>query len=227
MQLPVRPAADETAQVTADLPTSATKTKFGYALRELHCDDEAVDDQLSTIFMRCSLLSELVKGLACTACQSSTLAVRAVVCALGVACMLETHCTSCGEILNKTYSSDRLGGVKSSSAPFVVVRSLVSATMDMGVGHNGLVKLCRHMDMPAMHHSSFNIHMKEVTSANMRLVTSVLDEAAQVVRKAHKDLDPSIDENGIFDIAVSYDGMWMTRGFKSMYGAGCVVDVIT
>ena len=174
--------------------------------------------------MRCSLISELVKGLACTACQSSTLAVD---CALGVVCTLETHCTSCGEILNKTYSSNRIGGLKSSSAPFVVVRSLVSATMDMGVGHSGLVKLCRHIDMPAMHHSSFNTHMKEVTSTNMRLMTSVLDEAAQVVRKAHKELDPSIDENGIIDITVSYDGTWMTRGFKSMYGAGCVVDVIT
>ena len=58
-------------------------------------------------------------------------------------------------------------------------------------------------------------------------MTSVLDEAAQVVRKAHKELDPSIDENGIIDITVSYDGTWMTRGFKLMYGAGCVVDIIT
>ena len=137
LQLPVRPAADETAQVTADMPTSATKTKFGCALRELLCDDEAVDDQLSTIFTRCNLLSELVKGLACTACQSSTLAVRAVDCALGVVCTLETHCTSCGEILNITYSYE---------------------------------------------------------------------------------LDPSIDENGIIDITVNYDGTWKTHGFKSMYG---------
>ncbi|KAK2169478.1 hypothetical protein NP493_1187g00000 [Ridgeia piscesae] len=100
------------------MPTSATKKTFGYAQRELHCDDEAVDDQLSTIIMRCSLISELVKGLACTACQSSTLAVD---CALCVVCTLETHCTSCGEILKKTYSSNRIGGLKSSSAPFVVV----------------------------------------------------------------------------------------------------------
>ena len=71
-----------------------------------------------------------------------------------------------------------------------------------------------------MHHSTFNTHMKKVTSANMRLVTSVLDEAAQVVRKAHKELDLSIDENGTIDITVSDDG-------TSMYGVGCVVDVIT
>ena len=79
--------------------------------------------------------------------------------------------------------------------------------------------------MPAMHHSSFNTHMKEVISANM--VTSVLDEATQVVPKAHKELDPSIDENDFIDITVSYDGIWMTRGFKKMYDVGCVVDIIT
>ena len=113
LQLPVRPA-DETAQVTADTATSTTKKKFAYTplLRELHCDDEAEGDQLSTIFMRCIVLSDLVKGLACTACHSSTLAVRAVDCALAVVCTLEAHCTSCGEILNKTKSSGRLGGVK-------------------------------------------------------------------------------------------------------------------
>ena len=115
------------------MPTSATTKKFGYTrlLAELRCDDEAVDDQLSTIFMRCSVLSELVRGLACTACHGSTLAIRAVDCDLGVVCTLETHCTSCSEVLNKTYASDRLRGVKSSTAPFVVVRSLVSATMDV------------------------------------------------------------------------------------------------
>ena len=48
-----------------------------------------------------------------------------------------------------------------------------------------------------MHHSTFNTHMKEFTSANMRLVTSVLNEETQVVCKAHKELDPSIDENGM------------------------------
>ena len=101
------------------MPTSATKKKFAYTglLRELHCDDEA------------AVLSELVKGLACTACHNSTLAVRAVDCALGVVCVLETHCTYCDEVLNKTYSSDRLGGVKSSSAAFVGVRSLINCLL--------------------------------------------------------------------------------------------------
>ena len=81
--------------------------------------------------------------------------------------------------------------------------------------------------MPAMHHSTFTTHMKEVTSANMQLATSVLDEAAQVVWGAYKELDPSINENSVIDITVSYDGTWMTCGEQSMYGIGCVVDVIT
>jgi hypothetical protein len=85
-----------------------------------------------------------------------------------------------------------------------------------------------HKCEPARGHACHApLDLQHTHDANMRLVTSVLDEAAQVVRKAHKELDPSIDENGIIDITVSYDGTWMTRGFKSMYGAGCVVDVIT
>ena len=128
--------------------------------------DKDVEEQLSTIIMWCSLLSELVKGLLCTACSSSTLAVQA----LRVVCAFETHCTCCGEVLNKTYWSDRLGGVKSSVAPFVVVQFVVSAMMDMDVGHNGFIKLCRHMDKPAIHHSTFTTHMKEVTSAGRRPV---------------------------------------------------------
>ena len=33
---------------------------------------------------------------------------------------------------------------------FVVTRSVVCATVDMGVGYGGLLKLCRHLDTSAM-----------------------------------------------------------------------------
>ena len=58
-------------------------------------------------------------------------------------------------------------------------------------------------------------------------MTDVLCESAQIVRKVYKDLDPSIDESGVIDLTVSFDGSWMTRGHKSLYGIGCVVEVVT
>lgn len=48
-----------------------------------------------------------------------------------------------------------------------------------------------------------------------------------MIRKVYKELGPSINESGVIDITVSYDDTWMTRGYKSIYGVGCVVEVIT
>ena len=74
-------------------------------------------------------------------------------------------------MLNSTLSSDRLDNSTAGNVPFVVSRQVVAATMDMGVGHAGLVKLCRFLDMEPMHHSSYNKHMLAVSEANREVVT--------------------------------------------------------
>ena len=130
-------------------------------------------------------------------------------------------------MLNSTLSSDRLVSPAAGNAPFVVSRQVVAATMDMGVGHAGLVKLCRFLDMEPMHHSSYAKHMVAVSEANKEVVTRLMDDAAITIRQAYRDLDPLISEDDVIDLTVSYDGSWMTRGHKSLYGIGCVVDVVT
>ena len=62
----------------------------------------------------------------------STLAVRAVNCSLGQVCKLETYCATCEDTVSSTLSSDRIGGT-AGNLPFVVTRSVVSASMDMCV----------------------------------------------------------------------------------------------
>ena len=32
-------------------------------------------------------------------------------------------------------------------------------------------------------------------------------------------------DDGVYEVAVSYDGTWMTRGFRSHVGVGFVMDV--
>ena len=72
------------------------------------------------------------------------------------------------------------------NVPFVVTRSLVSATIDMGVGHGCLVKLCRHLDMNVMNSTTYSSHVKEVAYyANKVAVTTILDEAVTVIRQTH------------------------------------------
>ena len=130
-------------------------------------------------------------------------------------------------MLNSTLSSDRLDNSTAGNVPFVMSRQVVAATMDMGVGHAGLVKLCRFLDMEPMHNSSYNKHMLAVSEANKEVVTRLMDDAVVTICRAYRDLDRSISESDVIDLTVSYDGSWMTRGHKSLYGIGCVVDVVT
>ena len=173
------------------------------------------------------MLPSLVKDLPCPLCTACSLTIRVANCNLGIVSMLETYCTTCEQVVNSTHSSDRVGASHSTKVPFTVTRSAVLATMDMGVGNAGLVKFCRCLDTPAMHHKTYSTHSKAITTASMEVVTDVLCESAQIVRKVYKDLDPSIDESGVIDLTVSFDGSWMTRGHKSLYGIGCIVEVVT
>ena len=216
---------------TAATPISATKRKFGYRqglpLGEHISAAERRQRPIETAFVRCCMMSALVRGLACTECSESTLKIRAIDRRLGLACLLQTYCTTCGAVLNSTLSSDRVDDEKAGNVPFVVVRQAVAATMDMGVGHAGLVKLCRFMDMEPLQHKSYSRHVKAVTTANMTVVSSLFDDAANTVRQMYRERDPSITDDSILDLTVTFDGSWMKRGHNSLYGIGCVVHVET
>ena len=100
-------------------------------------------------------MSALVKGLACLECLSPSLKIRAVSHRLGVVSSYETWCTECNAVINSTLSSVRLDGSTAGNAPFVVVRQAVVATMDMRVGHAGLMKLCRFLDVVPMSQATY------------------------------------------------------------------------
>ena len=179
------------------------------------------------MLVRTVVLTKLVEGLCCTSCGCSSLAIRVGDSKLGLVSSLETYCTSCENVINSTLTSDRLGGQTAGNVPLVVNRSAVSATMDMGVGYSGLVKLCRYLDMDCMHHKTYATHVKEVAEANMVVATTVLTDAAKVVRRVYQESDPSLDDDSVIDLTVTFDGSWMTRGHTSMYGIGCVIEVHT
>ena len=48
---------------------------------------------------------------------------------------------------------------------FVVLRSVVSAMMDMGVGYAGVVKFSRYLNIPVMTKNMFLKHQNVITDA--------------------------------------------------------------
>ena len=84
--------------------------------------------------------------------------------------------------------------------------------MDMGVGHAGLVKLCRFLNMKPLTHNSFTKHAHVICNANKVVMTRMLDNASDVVRRVYRDTDPSIGEDDTIDLIVSFDGSWTDLG---------------
>ena len=150
------PPPPQLSTSTDKTPIPATKQTFGHRqelpLRERISAAEQRQRPIETAFVRCCMMSALVINLACTECSEPTLKIRAIDRRLGLGCLLETYCTTCGVVLNSTLSSDRVDDEKAGNVPFVVVHQAVAATMDMGVGHAGLVKLCRFMDVEPLQH---------------------------------------------------------------------------
>lgn len=158
---------------TSRTPTSATRKKFDF--KRLLCEtgilgddeseadpDDTGSDTISTVIARVNKLSELVAGLPCPSCRCNTLAVRAMNCALGLVCQLQT---SCDDIINSTHSSDRIGGT-AGHLPIVVSRAVVSASLDKGVGRSGIVKLCRYLDMNSLNQTTFAVHSQAIVEAD-------------------------------------------------------------
>ena len=152
------------------------------------------------------MLSALVKGLLCLECGAAALVSRVVDHRLGLVAAMATCCTKCGAVLNSTLASNRIEWSTAGNAPFIVLRQAVAASMDMGVGHAGLVKLCRFLDMKPVTHTSFTQHAHVICGANKFVVTRMFDNAADVVRRVYRDTDPSIGEDDTIDLTISFDG---------------------
>ena len=131
---------------TSTTQTSATqKNTYRQLLSEAAASSDDGDDKsggardnVSAIIVRCNTLCHLVKMQQCPYCVCHALEVRGVICNLGMVCRQGTFCTSCDNVISSTLSSDRLDSETSGNVPFVVTRSVVSASIDVGVGHNGI-----------------------------------------------------------------------------------------
>ncbi|GFU11036.1 uncharacterized protein TNCV_344441 [Trichonephila clavipes] len=82
--------------------------------------------------------------------------------------------------------------------------------------------------MNAMNKKSFSKHIKILLEENSEMKHQILEVARNIVRKQHLDLnDEEKKEMGVLDITVSFDGSWQKRGYKSLYGIGVVIDLLT
>ena len=83
----------------------------------------------------------------------------------------------------------------------MVTRSVVSASMDMGVGHSGIVKLCRYLDMNAITHTTYVTLKSVIAETACNVWTKLLRSYAVYI-----EADQYLADAKLIDLTVSYDG---------------------
>ncbi|GFV14581.1 uncharacterized protein TNCV_3999321 [Trichonephila clavipes] len=144
----------------------------------------------------------------------------------GFSHQLKLVCKTCSEQKMECFTSPRLEKKTNTSTPFDVNVRAVQAFLAISGGHASVEKFCMFLNMPLMSSKTFNEIKCYINSAYSLASQTVLNYVHNSVQNAYRKLDQN-GSNTITDIAVSFDGTWLTRGHTSQIGIGCVVDTLT
>ena len=171
-------------------------------------------------------------------CQGAHLTVVDTGVGNGLCSTLAFMCLKCGEKTNWDTSRritpqpehERIGKL-----PFDVNRCAAYGVSEIGLGREGLATFCGIMGMPLPSNvSAWQTQIKAVNNAANTEFEKITEQAAIRLRSTLKnetsDLDCNFDPMDFsqqIDVAVSFDGTWHHRGFKSSHGVGVVMSVDT
>ena len=178
-------------------------------------------------------LNKFINKLPCTnaKCKKRRTLYCEIVNNKGLATKFKVSCRECGNVVSTWWTSEKYGGF------FTMNRDIVYGSLGCGMGAERFKNMCEKFNLSAMHVNSFQNHAKAIYEMNDDARTALFKKSAEIVRNEHRmnaehgtpqefleDGDPAGDT---LDIAVSYDGSWLTRGHSSRIGVGCVVDILT
>lgn len=215
--IPMPPATPQQASSSSSSSTastcslSASRRKLSY-FNDIKTDTKETTLPTTIVDLQC--LGSLVEGLKCSDCGSNALELR---CdpqrTQGLAVCLSIFCIECDSVRSEAFTSK-----KCSPKMYDMNRTLVFSSLYLGIGYNSLAKLSELMGMEMMTCQSYNDHVKAIEKPMMVELAAIFSESVAKVKSSNE---------GVHDIAVSYDGTWAKRGHTSKLGVGVVIDVKT
>ena len=143
----------------------------------------------------------------------------------------------------KRFSCARQGGSDNVTVGFDVNCAMVVAFNEMGQGPAAMKKFSALLNIPSMHHRTYQRLAKPVGTAHVDVGETVLQASAEAVRDVYHHLDDNgsrddddddsddDDDNGPgakpIDVSVSFNRTWHKRAFTSNCGVGVVIEVQT
>lgn len=175
-----------------------------------------------------NIFKDLFSGLLCSECNEKHVTVDLRECH-GFTTKIVVKCQACECVLSQTFSSKRVDSTdgKKSKTAFDINKRMVSTFSKFGRGHAAMELFSIGLGVNSVNSASYFSLQQLIQKENCVFVGKILAEARQRVREAHINENPDINPDNILNIAVSYDGTWAKRGFRSNYGVGCVIDILT
>ena len=148
----------------------------------------------------------------------------------GLCSTLGLMCLACG-VVTKWNTSEvaDLNKSQPGKPPFDINRQAAYAISEVGLGRESLATFCGIMGMPLPSETkTWQSQVKAVNDAASDGFANSRHEAAINLRRKLAENDGQIEDfSQVSDVAVSYDGTWHHRGFKSSHGVGVVMAIET
>ncbi|GFX88567.1 hypothetical protein TNCV_2659781 [Trichonephila clavipes] len=107
------------------------------------------------------------------------------------------------------FTSPRLANKSNTSTPFKVNARAVQVFLAISGGHALVEKFCMFLNMPLMSSKTFNEIKCYINSVYSLASQTVLNYVHNSVKNAYSKVDEN-GSNAVTDIAVSFDGTWLT-----------------
>ncbi|KAH7937041.1 hypothetical protein HPB49_007558 [Dermacentor silvarum] len=170
------------------------------------------------------IVNELLRKTVCQKCGGNSVSISRGANDYGIAVQMSLECNFCS-CLETKWSSRRVSGTAKSN-PFEINIFAVRAVQSTGNGQTALNDLFSAMGIShrGLHHKTYQGHLKgRLNPAAMDACAKVLSNSASAVKELYKVLN----FGNIGNIAVCFDGSWMTRGHLSHIGVGAVIELFS
>ena len=192
-------------------------------------EDAQREDDDCYIIVQKSSLSRFVGRLLCPACSNPAVTFKVSDVKCGFSTKGTLCCNSCKNFFEEDFLCDRVGG--STSSPnqcFDINVRAILAFRGIGCGYAPMKQWLGLMNMPySPSQNVYQKNLKKIELASKKTFEEISQRMGPAIRKAYEEIGVTPDENGILDIAVSYDGSWQKRGYTSHNGMASVIDLMT
>lgn len=167
------------------------------------------------IFVNTADLNNLLTSVKCSTCGSKSLSFDYSA-SIGFYRNIKLICSTCTELISKMPNK-----VECSANLNIQITNAFSF---IGKGYSAIEKFCMAMNMTPYSSSTYKKYVEKLFLANCNLTKTMFELVHCEIKKSYT---PSLQVPDVYDIAVSFDGTWLTRGHSSLIGVGCVIDILT